>query len=65
MSFEGFVSAVKRKIAISGENVSVRFFVANGGFFAECSNGVRISGNPGSRLVTLRWGSRHMAQSYI
>lgn len=67
MSYEVFKRKVNALIAKAGGNIRVRFSNDNdkGRFFANCSDGTTIIGNPDSLKVTVRFGSGHQSMAAI
>lgn len=67
MSYEVFRRKVNALINRVGGNISVRFHndAEKGRFFANCSDGTTIIGNPSSLKVTVRYGSGHQAMAAI
>lgn len=67
MSYEVFRRKVNALISRTGGNISVRFHndADKGRFFANCSDGTTIIGNPSSLKVTVRYGSGHQAMAAI
>ena len=67
MAYEVFKNKIKSLIERAGGGISVRFSndTENGRFFANCSDGTLIIGNPSSLKVTVRYGSGHQALAVI
>lgn len=67
MSYDAFRRKVNALISRAGGGISVRFHNddENGKFFANCSDGTTIIGNPSSLKVTVRFGSRHQAMAAV
>ncbi len=67
MSYEVFRRKVNALIAKAGGNIRVRFSsdTDKGRFYANCSDGTTIIGNPGRLKVTVRFGSGHQAMTAI
>ena len=67
MSYEVFERKVNALIKKAGGKITVRFRndTDKGKFFANCSDGTVIIGNPASLKVTVRFGSGHQAMATI
>lgn len=66
MAFDVFQSKINALIERAGGGISVRYHndTEKGKYFATCSDGTTIIGNPTSLKITVRYGSghQHMAQ---
>lgn len=67
MSYEVFRRKVNALIGRAGGGISVRFSkdADTGRFFARCSDGTTIIGNPSTLKVTVRYGSGHQMMAAI
>ena len=67
MQYEVFCDKVRALLSRSGADIKVRFHNDSdeGRFFANCSDGTTIIGNPSSFKVTVRFGSGHQAMAEI
>lgn len=67
MSYEVFQRRVNALIDRAGGGIKVRFSEDDekGRYFAKCSDGTTIIGNPSSIKVTVRFGSGHQAMANI
>ena len=67
MSYEVFRRRVNALIKRAGGGIAVRFFndTDKGRFFANCSDGTTIVGNPSSLKITVLYGSGHQAMAVI
>lgn len=67
MSYDVFRRKVNALISRAGGGISVRFYndAEEGKFFANCSDGTTIIGNPTSLKVTVRYGSGHQMMAAI
>lgn len=67
MSYAVFRRKVNALIARAGGGISVRFHhdTEKGKFFANCSDGTTIIGNPACLKVTVRYGSGHQMMAVI
>jgi len=67
MSYEVFRRRVNALIVRAGGGIKVRFSedTEKGKFFANCSDGTTIIGNPSSLKVTVQYGSGHQAMATI
>lgn len=67
MSYEVFRRKVNALVNRAGGNITVRFHndTEKGRFFANCSDGTTIIGNPTSLKVSVRFGSGHQAVAAI
>lgn len=65
MSYQVFKDRVNSLIRHSKTGITVRFKYADGKFFANCSDGTTIVGNPVSSRVQIQWGSGHKAIAKI
>ena len=67
MSYEVFERKVNALIKKAGGKITVLFHndTDKGKFFANCSDGTTIIGNPKSLKVTVRFGSGHQAMATI
>ena len=67
MSYDVFRRKVNALISRAGGGISVRFHndAEKGKFFANCSYGTTIIGNPSSLKVTVRYGSGHQMMAAI
>ena len=67
MAFDVFQNKVKALIERAGGGISVKFYNDKeiGKFFARCSDGTTIIGNPTSLKVTVRYGSGHQHMATI
>lgn len=57
--FKRRVNALVRRVG--GVSVRFNYDTDKGKFYANCSDGTTIIGNPSCLKVTVRWGSGHMA----
>lgn len=67
MSYEVFRRKVIALILRAGGGIRVKFFIDDekGRFFAVCSDGTTIIGNPCSLRVTVRYGCGHQAMAAV
>ena len=67
MGYEVFQRKVNALIKRAGGGISVRFHndAERGKFFANCSDGTTIIGNPSSLKVTVRFGPGHQATATV
>ncbi len=66
MSYEMFQSTIRGLVDRCGGGISVRFTHEDGKYTAHVSDGTRITGNPLSTRISVRWGNRnHLAQVEI
>lgn len=67
MSYEVFRRKVNALVVRAGGGITVRFHndTEKGRFFANCSDGTTIIGNPASLKVSVRFGSGHQAVAAI
>lgn len=61
LAYSEFRKKVRNLISKAGGGIAVNFYYdkEKGRYYANCSDGVTIIGNPSSLKVSVRWGDRH------
>ena len=67
MSYEVFKRRVNALVRKAGGRIAVHFYYdrAKGRYFANCSDGTTIIGNPMSVRVSVRWGNGHASMATL